>query len=96
MSVTFWKNLIVPVGLSSEITELAAVSIGDTYLAAQQLAADQADALIAAGKAAFSTTHSVLLLTTAAIIAGLAVFVFFLLAGMRKDSVPVDSCADHA
>lgn len=86
MSVTFGKNLVVPVGLSPEITEQAAVSIGDTYLAAQQLAADQADALIAAGKAAFSTTHSVLLLTTAALIASLAVLVFFLLAGMRKDS----------
>jgi MFS transporter, DHA2 family, multidrug resistance protein len=51
---------------------------------ARQLADDQAAALVAVGKAAFSTTHSVLLLTAAALIAGLAALVFFLLAGMHK------------
>jgi len=88
MSVIFGRNLTVPVGLSPDIADRAAVSMGDTYLAARQLADDQAVALVAAGKAAFSTTHSVLLLTTAALIAGLAVLVFFLLPGVRKDTAP--------
>ena len=88
MSVIFGRNLIVPVGLPPDIVDQAAVSMGDTYLAARQLSGDQAVALVDAGKAAFSATHSVLLLTTAALIVGLAVLVFFLLAGVRRDAAP--------
>lgn len=88
MSVIFERNLSAPVGLPPELADQAAVSMGDTYLVARQLADDQAAALVAAGKAAFSTTHSVLLLTAAALIAGLAVLVFFLLAGVRKGTAP--------
>lgn len=84
MSVIFGRNLTAPVGLPPELKDRAAVSMGDTYLVARQLADEQASALISAGKAAFSTTHSVLLLTTAALIGALAVLVFFLLAGVRK------------
>jgi DHA2 family multidrug resistance protein-like MFS transporter len=84
MSVIFGRNLEAPVGLPASLKDQAAVSMGDTYLVAQQLSGDQAEALVAAGKAAFSTTHSVLLMTAAALIGGLAVLVFFLLAGMRK------------
>lgn len=85
MSVIFGRNLAAPAGVPPELADQAATSMGDTYLVARQLAEDQAVALIAAGKAAFSTTHSVLLLTAAALIAGLAVLVFFLLAGGRRD-----------
>jgi DHA2 family multidrug resistance protein-like MFS transporter len=86
MSVIFRSNLTTPAGLSPDLADQAAVSMGDTYLVARQLSDDQAAALVAAGKAAFSTTHSVLLLTSAALIGGLAVLVFFLLTDMRKDS----------
>jgi len=87
MSVIFGRNLTVPVGLPPELSEQAAVSMGDTYLVARQLVDDQAAVLISAGKAAFSATHSVLLLTTAALIGGLAILVFFLLAsGSKKDT----------
>ncbi|WP_417788758.1 MFS transporter [Terasakiella pusilla] len=88
MSVIFGHNLSAPVGLPLDLADQAAVSMGDTYLVAQQLSDEKAAALIAAGKAAFSTTHSVLLLTAAALIAGLAVLVFFLLAGVRKVATP--------
>lgn len=84
MSVVYQHNLSIPVGLSSNVASQAANSMGDTYLAAQQLADDQAAALIAAGKAAFSATHSVLLMTTATLIACLSVIVFFLLARMSR------------
>ncbi len=87
MSVVFGRHLAAPVGLSPHLVNQAAVSMGDTYLVARQLPGDQAAALIAAGKTAFSATHSVLLLTAAALIGGLAVLVFFLLAGMRKATV---------
>ncbi|WP_165395084.1 MFS transporter [Thiomicrorhabdus indica] len=84
MSVIFGRNLTTPVGLPPNLADQATVSMGDTYLVARQLSGDQAAALVTAGKAAFSTTHSVLLLTAAALIGGLAVLVFFLLAGVGK------------
>ncbi|WP_081673833.1 MFS transporter [Pseudomonas cremoricolorata] len=86
MSVIYGRHLTPVDGLSSELADQASVSMGDTYLVAQQLAGEQAAALITAGKAAFSTTHTVLLLTTAGLMAGLAVLVFFLLAGARKEA----------
>lgn len=86
MSVVFRHNLAAPEGIASDTVDQAAASMGDTYLVARQLSAEQADALIAAGKAAFSSTHSILLLTTSALIAALAVLVFFLLAGTRNVS----------
>lgn len=86
MSVVFGHHLIASGGLPADLADQAAVSMGDTYLVARQLADDQAAALVAAGKAAFSATHSVLLLTSAALIAGLAALAFFLLAGMRKET----------
>ena len=87
MSVVFGHHLIAPVGLSAELTAQAAVSMGDTYLVAQGLADDQAAALVAAAKMAFSTTHSVLLLTAAALIAVLGVLVFFLLGDVDRARV---------
>ena len=86
MSVIFGRNLGVPAGLPADTVNQATISMGDTYLVARQLVDAQAEALIAAGKAAFSTTHSVLLMTTAVLFAGLAVLVFFLLAGVRKNT----------
>ncbi|WP_245958004.1 MFS transporter [Marinomonas piezotolerans] len=86
MSVIFGRNLTAQVGLPSGLADQAAVSMGDTYLVARQLSDDQAAALVAAGKAAFSATHSVLLMTAAALVAGLAVLVFFLLAGTNKST----------
>src|SRR5690606_24462503 len=48
MSVVFGRNLTVPVGLPPDIAGQAAVSMGGLYLAARQLADDQAVALVAA------------------------------------------------
>lgn len=86
MSVIFGRNLGVPAGLPADIVNQATISMGDTYLVARQPVDAQAEALIAAGKAAFSTTHSVLLMTTAVLFARLAVLVFFLLAGVHKNT----------
>lgn len=91
MSFLFGRNLTAPDELSEELIEQAAISMGDTYLVAQQLSDVQAAALINAGKMAFSTTHSVLLMTAAVLIGALSVLVFFLLSGGRKDSQGVSS-----
>lgn len=84
MSGVFSSSIALPDGLPAELAEQAARSIGDSYLVAQKLTADQGAAVIAAGKAAFSATHSILLSAAAALVGVLAVLVFFLLAGARK------------
>ena len=89
MSSVFGRTIEVPADLTPQQAEQAARSIGDTYLVAHQLA-DEGATLIAAGKAAFSTTHSVLLSVSAALIGSLALLVFFLLASYRSDGGPRD------
>jgi MFS transporter, DHA2 family, multidrug resistance protein len=84
MSVIFRHQFAQPAGLPDRLVEQAATSMGDVYIVAQQLAPDQGAALIAAGKAAFSATHSVLLTTAAVLMGLLTVLVFFLLAGARR------------
>ncbi len=83
MSAVYGRNFTAPAGLTPDQTEQAARSIGDSYLVAHQFTAEQSAAVIAAGKAAFSSTHSVLLLAAAMLIGALAVAVFFLLAKVR-------------
>ncbi|CAM3355649.1 MFS transporter, DHA2 family, multidrug resistance protein [Paracoccus aminovorans] len=84
MSAVYGRHFDGPAGLSADLAEQAARSIGDSYLVARQLAADQGAAVIAAGRAAFSATHSVLLLTAAALIGALAALVFLLLAKAKS------------
>lgn len=88
MSGIFGRTITLPADLPPELAVQAARSIGDSYLVAQQLADGPAAALIAAGKAAFSTTHAVLLTTSAGLIGGLAIVVFFLLASYRETGSP--------
>ncbi|QHB32850.1 MFS transporter [Yersinia canariae] len=86
MSAIYTRNFQAPAGLPADISAQAAKSIGDSYLAAQQLMTEQSNAVILAGKAAFSMTHSVLLMTTAVLIGVLCVLVFFLLGnGCKKN-----------
>jgi DHA2 family multidrug resistance protein-like MFS transporter len=84
MSSVFSRAIELPSGLSSALGEQASRTIGDTYIAANRLPIEEGAALIAAGKAAFTQTHSVLLMTAAGVIAALAVVVFFTLAGYRR------------
>jgi DHA2 family multidrug resistance protein-like MFS transporter len=84
MSSVFSRAIELPSGLSSALGEQASRTIGDTYIAASRLPIEEGAALIAAGKAAFTQTHSVLLTAAAGVIAALAVVVFFTLAGYRS------------
>lgn len=83
MSSVFGHTLLLPSGLAQPLAERAARSIGDSYVVASELPAEQASALIEAAKAAFSSTHSVLLTTSAVVIALLAVGVFILFSRQR-------------
>jgi len=84
MSSMFRHAIALDPELAAPLAERAARSIGDSYVVAQGLAEPQACALIEAAKAAFSATHSTLLLTSAAMVGVLAVVVFFMLGGYRK------------
>ena len=84
MASVFSQALQVPPDLTQHLAQQASRSIGDTYLVASQLPAEQAAALIAAGKAAFSGAHVTLLSVAASVIAVLAIAVYFLLASYRK------------
>lgn len=87
MSGVFGRTIELPPGLTPGQAAQAVRSIGDTYQVAHQLA-EQGPALIEAGKAAFTATHSVLLSTSAALIGVLAILVFFMLADYpRKHEV---------
>ena len=80
MAGTFARAIDLPATLPPDLGAEAARSIGDTFLVASRLADDRAAALIAAGQAAFSRTHAVLLTVAGAVILLLAVTVFIALA----------------
>ncbi|MDC7828182.1 MULTISPECIES: MFS transporter [Pseudomonas] len=83
MSVVFAHMLELPVDLAQPLADRAMRSIGDSYIVAQGLIAPQSGALIKAASEAFSTTHSVLLMTCSAMMGSLGVFVFLMLKGCR-------------
>lgn len=85
MAYIFGSHLKVSSDLPASLAEKARLSIGDTYLVANQLTSEEGAALIAAGKAAFSSAHVNLLLTAGIIIAMLAVVVFMMLAKYRDE-----------
>ena len=84
MSSVFSHAIELPSHLSRALAERASRTIGDAYIVAGELPGEQGAALIEAGKVAFSQTHAILLTTAAAVIAALAVVVFFTLAGYRS------------
>lgn len=86
MSSVYGHTIALPGELATPLAERAARSIGDSYLVAAELPAEQASALIEAAKAAFSNTHSVLLSTSAVVIGVLGLVVFRLFKGYRGQS----------
>ena len=83
MANVFARHLELPSNVSHTLAEQAKNSIGDTYLMASQLSTEQAEALITAGKMAFSSAH-VTLLSTAGIVMGiLAIVVAWMLVQYR-------------
>ncbi|MAM56438.1 MAG: MFS transporter [Salinicola sp.] len=85
LSSVYSRTIVLVPDIPSSQVERAARSIGDSYVVARDLAEPQAEALIAAGKTAFSSSHSILLMTAAALLAALSILVIYLL---RQDSTP--------
>lgn len=85
MSSVFSRAILLPSTLAEPLKDQAVQSIGDSYLVARMLGEPPATALIEAAKAAFSTTHSTLLMTSAGLTGCLAVVVFIMLGSYRRD-----------
>lgn len=83
MASAFSGAITLPPDLALPLAQQASRSIGDAFLVAGQLSADQGEALIAAGKGAFKAAHVTLLTTAAAVMALLSVAVYVLLASYR-------------
>ncbi|WP_129139741.1 MFS transporter [Modicisalibacter coralii] len=83
MSRVFRHSLTLDPELATPLAERASRSIGDSYVIAESLAAPQARALVEAAKAAFSATHSLLLMSAAALLAVVAILVCRLLRGYQ-------------
>lgn len=78
LSTIYANTIELPEPLSEELRAKAAGSIGDTMVVAQQ-SGELGNALVQAGRVAFSSAHSLVLFTAATMIALLAVAVFFAL-----------------
>ena len=83
LSGVFRRAIDLPDNLAPDLAAQAAQTIGDTYIVATRLGGAEGEVLIAAGKAAFSQAHAVLLTTSAGVIMALAVVVFMALAQRR-------------
>jgi len=95
LSAIYSASVVVPSGIAAELAQQAARSIADTHVVARLLGIDQATALIAAGKTAFSAAHAVLLTAAASLIGMLAVAVFLMLREQRGNgSLPRHAAVD--
>ncbi|MFQ6590962.1 MULTISPECIES: MFS transporter [Pseudomonas] len=83
MARVYGRSINLLDGLSPSLTERAASSIGDSYVVAAALPAEQASTLVEAAKMAFLNTHSILLSTSAVLIGALAMVVFILIGRAR-------------
>lgn len=91
LASSYERAILLPDGIPPEIAATAGRSIGETLMAAQTLGGSYELALGAAGRHAFSTSHSMVLLSAAALIGVLGVVVFFILRHRRDQShCPVD------
>ncbi|MGE6442822.1 MFS transporter [Pseudomonas bubulae] len=76
---TYEKSIQLPDGIPSAMAETAVRSIGETMIAAKTLGGIQGQQLAAAGQKAFSASHSMVLLTAAALVGALSLLVWFVL-----------------
>lgn len=79
MSSLFSRAISLPVGLAKPLAERAAHSIGDSYVVAHGLLEPDSTALLEAAKVAFSVAHTMLLISSSAMMGGLAVLMYFML-----------------
>jgi DHA2 family multidrug resistance protein-like MFS transporter len=75
----YTRSIQLPDGLPPSVAESARHSIGETMSAAKTLGGPQAAELVAAGQAAFSTSHTLVLVSAATLIGVLSVVIWIAL-----------------
>ncbi|WP_426110977.1 MFS transporter [Pseudomonas sp. DSP3-2-2] len=85
---TYERSIRLPDDIPAAMAEGATRSIGETMISARALGGEQEQQLIAAGQAAFSTSHSMVLLCAAALMGVLSLAIMFVL--RRHDSAPAE------
>jgi len=76
---SYASSIKLPAGLPAALGDSASQSIGETMIAAQALQGRQAAELVAAGQAAFSTSHNLVLMTAAVLIGVLSIVIWLAL-----------------
>jgi len=79
LAATYERAIHLPDDLPASVMEASTRSIGDTMIAAKGLGEDQAIQLITAGQQAFTSSHSMVLLSAAALIGGLSILIMYVL-----------------
>lgn len=83
LTANYANHIQLPAGLPPEVASKAGLSIGETMLMAQQLGAEQGHALVAAAQQAYSSAHSTVLFSAAALVALLSIVVWRVLRHYR-------------
>ena len=79
LASTYERSIQLPGDIPAAMAEAATRSIGETMIAASALGGDRGQQLMAAGQAAFSTSHSMVLLSAAALMGVLSLVLVFVL-----------------
>lgn len=79
MAASYEKSMQLPPDIPASLFEAATRSIGETMIAAKALGGEQAQQLVKAGQIAFSSSHSIVLLSAAVLIGFLGFGVCFVL-----------------
>lgn len=76
MASSYQRAIHLPEGIAPEVAAIAARSVGETMLAAQSVGGPSGQAIAEAGRQAFSTSHSMVLLSAAVLIGLLSIMIF--------------------
>ncbi len=88
LGTSYTHAIQLPDGLPAALAGSASQSIGETMTVAKTLGTEQAAALVAAGQAAFSASHSLVLFSAAALLAVLSLVIALALSGRGQRSEP--------
>lgn len=87
LTANYANHLQLPAGLAPDIASKAGLSIGETMLMAEQLGGEQAQALVLAAQQAYSSAHSTVLFSAAALVALLTGVVWRVLRHYRPNDL---------
>ncbi|MFG8168256.1 MFS transporter [Pseudomonas aeruginosa] len=91
MASSYQRAIHLPEGIAPEVATIAARSIGETMLAAQSVGGPSGQAIAEAGRQAFSTSHSMVLISAAVLIGFLSIMIFSVFRQQANEHVGADT-----